>query len=96
MQSAPKSSVEDAPVMNALKGINDLTNEIRRFGVFFIVFSFVFYISVPLLYYYAGVHWSLVDSIFVSLRLFCFTIAVSGQTYYSEFSRLRIPILSII
>ena len=54
--------------------VNDLNYKIQKFGGRFLIFALIFYLSVPLLYYYLYLKWSLVDSFFVSNLYFLFCV----------------------
>lgn len=61
------SSSRDSDGNQEVVGINDLSNDLRIYGSKFIIFSCLFYICIPIFYFWINLRWSFIDSIYVSL-----------------------------
>ena len=59
-----------------LVSVEDLHHKVRLYGRAFITFSIAFYVSVPILYYWAALGWQPLDSFYVRLSLLSFTVLI--------------------
>ena len=45
----------------------DLNYELKIVGIRFLVFAILFYVGIPVIYYWLNLGWSLIDSLYVSI-----------------------------